>query len=210
MREVLRGHAERGHTVLVSSHPALRGPQLADDVRDHRGRPAGPPGRRGRATGPARRQPGARAHAAPDRLLAALNGAGRRARRGGLLHLTGLDTAAVFRAAVAAASSCTSWCTSTRSLERVFLELTSGGRRSDDAAGPERVSKDRHHQHLVAVPPGGARVHGAYVRAQRAPGAQLPAPARPAAPGQHPARPGAAIRADYQARSAALVQAATL
>jgi ABC-2 type transport system ATP-binding protein len=127
MREVLRGHAERGHTVLVSSHLLSEVQQLADDVVIIAAGRLVRQGAVAELTGQlaANRVRVRTPH--PDRLLAALNGAGVERGEGGLLHLTGLDTAAVFRAAVAAGVELHELVYEHADLERVFLELTSGG-----------------------------------------------------------------------------------
>jgi ABC-2 type transport system ATP-binding protein len=62
----------------------------------------------------------------PDKLTAALNGAGVERGEEGVLRLTGIDTASVFRAAVAAGVELHELTYEWPDLERVFLELTSG------------------------------------------------------------------------------------
>jgi ABC-2 type transport system ATP-binding protein len=127
MREVLRRFAATGRTVLVSSHLLGEVQQLADDVviiaqgrlvrKDAVAALTGQLAtRRVRVRTPD-----------PDRLLAALDGVDVERGDGGLLHLTGVDSAAAFRAAVAAGVELHELTEERPDLEHVFLELTSGG-----------------------------------------------------------------------------------
>jgi ABC-2 type transport system ATP-binding protein len=126
MRGLLRGFAEQGRTVLVSSHLLGEVQHLADEVVIIAGgrlvRQAGVAELTGELT-VARvlaRTPD------PDRLVAALDGAKAETGADGLVRVSGLDTAAVFRAAVAAGVELHELTYERADLEQVFLELTSG------------------------------------------------------------------------------------
>ena len=126
MRGLLRGFADQGRTVLVSSHLLGEVQHLADDVVIIAGgrlvRQASVSELTGELT-VARvlaRTPN------PDRLLAALDGAGAETGEDGVVRVTGVDTATVFRAAVAAGVELHELTYERPDLERVFLELTSG------------------------------------------------------------------------------------
>ena len=126
MRGLLRGFAAEGRTVLVSSHLLSEVQHLADDVviiaagklvrqatvADLTGELA--------TTRVLARTP----H--PDRLVAALDGARAETGQDGAVRVTGVDTAAVFRAAVAAGVELHELTYERPDLEHVFLELTSG------------------------------------------------------------------------------------
>ncbi|HEY4027943.1 MAG TPA: ABC transporter ATP-binding protein [Candidatus Dormibacteraeota bacterium] len=127
MREVLRGYAQRGRTVLVSSHLLAEVQHLADDVVIIAAGRLVRQGAVAELTGEiAARRVRVRTPD-PDRLLAALNGASAQRGEADLIHVTGLDTPAVFRAAVAAGIELHELTHEHADLEHVFLELTSGG-----------------------------------------------------------------------------------
>jgi ABC-2 type transport system ATP-binding protein len=125
MRELLRGFAAHGGTVLVSSHLLGEVQHLADDVIIIAA------GRLVRQGSVAELTGGLSARVRvrtpdPDRLVAALDGV--RVERGeaGLLRLTGVETPEVFRAAVSAGVELHELTYEAPDLEHVFLELTSG------------------------------------------------------------------------------------
>jgi ABC-2 type transport system ATP-binding protein len=126
MRNLLRHFAEQGGTVLVSSHLLSEVQLLADEVviiaAGRLIRQASVDELTGKlAAAKVRvRTPD------PDRLKAALNGAGVEAGEDGALRVIGVDTATVFRAAVAAGVELHELTYEAPDLERVFLELTSG------------------------------------------------------------------------------------
>jgi ABC-2 type transport system ATP-binding protein len=126
MRGLLRQFAERGRTVLVSSHLLGEVQLLADEVviiaAGRLVRQATVAELTGElATARVRvRTPD------PARLLAALDGAAAEPGEEGVLRLSGLDTATVFRAAVAAGVELHELVYERPDLERVFLELTGG------------------------------------------------------------------------------------
>jgi ABC-2 type transport system ATP-binding protein len=127
MREVLRSYAARGRTVLVSSHLLSEVQQLADDVVIIAAGRLVRQGTVAELTGQLTANRVRVRTPDPDRLLAALNGAGAERGEDGLLHLSGLDTPTVFRAAVAAGVELHELAYEHADLEHVFLELTSGG-----------------------------------------------------------------------------------
>jgi len=126
MRGLLRAFAEQGGTVLVSSHLLSEVQLLADEVVIIAA------GRLVRQA-PVAELTGELATAKvrvrtpdPDRLVGALNGANAEAGEEGVLRVSGVDTATVFRAAVAAGVELHELTYEWPDLERVFLELTSG------------------------------------------------------------------------------------
>ena len=126
MRGMLRGFAAEGRTVVVSSHLLGEVQQLADDVVIIAGgklvRQSGVSDLTGDLTS-------ARVLARtndPVRLTAALNGARAEDGGDGVLRVAGVDTATVFRAAVAAGVELYELTYERADLEQVFLELTSG------------------------------------------------------------------------------------
>jgi len=126
MRGLLRGFAQQGRTVLVSSHLLGEVQHLADDVVIIAGgklvRQAGV----GELTGALTTARVLARTPNPDKLVAALNGAGSETGEDGVVRVTGVDTAAVFRAAVAAGIELHELTYERTDLEQVFLELTSG------------------------------------------------------------------------------------
>jgi ABC-2 type transport system ATP-binding protein len=125
MRELLRGFAANGGTVLVSSHLLGEVQHLADDVIIIAG------GRLVRQGSVAELTGGLSARVRvrtpdPDRLVAALDGVQVDRGDAGLLRLSGVETPAVFRAAVSAGVELHELTYEAPDLEHVFLELTSG------------------------------------------------------------------------------------
>jgi ABC-2 type transport system ATP-binding protein len=125
MRELLRGFAADGGSVLVSSHLLGEVQHLADDVIIIAA------GRLVRQGSVAELTGGLSARVRvrtpdPDRLVAALDGAKVERGEAGLLRLSGVETPAVFRAAVSAGVELHELTYEAPDLEHVFLELTSG------------------------------------------------------------------------------------
>jgi ABC-2 type transport system ATP-binding protein len=126
LRGFLRACAGEGRTVLVSSHLLAEVQQMADDVVIIAGGRLIRQGTVAELTG---ELSGTRVRARtpePSRLLAALDGARAEPGPDGLVRVTGVDTAAVFRAAVAAGVELHELAYERQDLEEVFLELTSG------------------------------------------------------------------------------------
>jgi ABC-2 type transport system ATP-binding protein len=126
MRGLLRGFAAEGRTVLVSSHLLGEVQQLADDVVIIA---SGRLVRQSEVTELTGDLTTARVLARtpdPARLVAALDGARAETGADGVVRVSGADTAAVFRAAVAAGVELHELTYERADLEQVFLELTSG------------------------------------------------------------------------------------
>ena len=126
MRGLLRGFADGGRTVLVSSHLLSEVQQMADDVVIIAGGKLVRQATVDELTGELTTARVRVRTPSPKKLLAALDGA--RSERGedGAIRLTGVDTAAVFRAAVAAGVELHELTYERPDLEHVFLELTGG------------------------------------------------------------------------------------
>jgi ABC-2 type transport system ATP-binding protein len=125
MRDLLRGFAAHGGTVLVSSHLLGEVQHLADDVVIIAA------GRLVRQGSVAELTGGLSARVRvrtpdPDRLVAALDGVQVERGEADLLRLSGIETPAVFRAAVSAGVELHELTYEAPDLEHVFLELTSG------------------------------------------------------------------------------------
>jgi ABC-2 type transport system ATP-binding protein len=126
MRGLLRGFATEGRTVLVSSHLLSEVQQLADDVVIIA---AGKLVRQSRVSELTGDLASARVLARtndPVRLVAGLDGASSETGDDGVVRVSGVDTATVFRAAVAAGVELYELTYERADLEQVFLELTSG------------------------------------------------------------------------------------
>jgi ABC-2 type transport system ATP-binding protein len=126
MRGLLRGLADQGRTVLVSSHLLAEVQHLADDVVIIAAGKLVRQATVAELTGELSTAKVRVRTPEPDKLTAALNGAGVERGEEDVLRLTGIDTASVFRAAVAAGVELHELTYEWPDLERVFLELTSG------------------------------------------------------------------------------------
>jgi ABC-2 type transport system ATP-binding protein len=125
MRELLRGFAAHGGSVLVSSHLLGEVQHLADDVVIIAGGRLVRQGSVSELTGGLSARVRVRTPD-PDRLVAALDGVQVERDEAGLLRLSGVETPAVFRAAVSAGVELHELTYEAPDLEHVFLELTSG------------------------------------------------------------------------------------
>jgi ABC-2 type transport system ATP-binding protein len=126
MRGLLRGFADQGRTVLVSSHLLGEMQHLADEVVIIAGGRLVRQASIAELTGElvAARVLARTPH--PDRLVAALDGVKAETGEEGAVRVSGVDTATVFRAAVAAGVELHELTYERPDLEHVFLELTSG------------------------------------------------------------------------------------
>jgi ABC-2 type transport system ATP-binding protein len=126
MRGLLRAFAEQGRTVLVSSHLLGEVQHLADEVVIIAGGRLVRQASVSELTGELAAARVVARTPDPDRLVAALDGARAEAGADGVVRVSGVDTATVFRAAVAAGVELHELTYDRPDLESVFLELTSG------------------------------------------------------------------------------------
>ncbi|HEV7823704.1 MAG TPA: ABC transporter ATP-binding protein [Mycobacteriales bacterium] len=125
LRGFLRGLADQGRTVLVSSHLLAEVAQTADDVVIIAG---GRSVRQGKVSELTAEAAGRVRVTTPhaDRLVAALDGARVESGGPGVLYVHGADAPAVGRAALAAGAELHELTTERSDLEQVFLDLTTG------------------------------------------------------------------------------------
>jgi len=126
MRGLLRGFAAEGRTILVSSHLLSEVQHMADDVVIIAAGRLVRQATVAELTGELATTRVLARTPHPDRLVAALDGARAETGEDGTVRVTGVDTAAVFRAAVAAGVELHELTYERPDLEHVFLELTSG------------------------------------------------------------------------------------